>query len=93
MTGQSGARWERERENPLTRHPVNPALQGLHRARPRLYGGSRADREDFDEFRESDLRAGFVTREQFASIRKHLPEELQVALTVAFTFGWRSAKS
>jgi integrase len=41
------------------------------------------------KLREADPRAGFVTREQFASIRKHLPEELQVAMTVAYTFGWR----
>ena len=41
------------------------------------------------KLREADPRAGFVTREQFASIRKHLPEELRVAATVAYTFGWR----
>ena len=38
---------------------------------------------------EAAPRAGFVTREQFTSIRRHLPEELRVAMTVAFTFGWR----
>jgi integrase len=41
------------------------------------------------KLREADPRAGFVTREQFAAIRRHLPEELQVAMTVAYTFGWR----
>jgi len=41
------------------------------------------------KLREADPRAGFVTREQFASVRKHLPEELRVAATVAYTFGWR----
>jgi integrase len=41
------------------------------------------------KLREADPRAGFVTREQFTSIRNHLPEELQVAMTVAYTFGWR----
>ena len=41
------------------------------------------------KLREADPRAGFVTREQFTAIRKHLPEELQAATTVAFTFGWR----
>jgi integrase len=41
------------------------------------------------KLREADPRGGFVTREQFASILKHLPEELQVAATVAYTFGWR----
>jgi len=41
------------------------------------------------KLREADPRAGFVTREQFATVRKQLPEELQVATAVAFTFGWR----
>jgi integrase len=34
-------------------------------------------------------RAGFVTDVQFEAIRGHLPEELRVAVTVAYTFGWR----
>jgi hypothetical protein len=33
-------------------------------------------------------RAGFVTREQFDTIRKRLPDELRAAMTVAYTFGW-----
>ena len=41
------------------------------------------------KLRESDPRAGFVTREQFSAIRRHLPEELRVAVTVAYTSGWR----
>ena len=38
---------------------------------------------------EAAPRSGFVTREQFTAIRRHLPEELRVAMTVAYTFGWR----
>jgi len=41
------------------------------------------------KLREADPRAGFVTREQFASISKHLPLEPQVPALVAFTLGWR----
>lgn len=41
------------------------------------------------KLREADPRAGFVTRDQFNAISKHLPLELQVAALVAFTFGWR----
>jgi hypothetical protein len=33
--------------------------------------------------------AGFVTREQFDTIRKLLPAELRTAMTIAYTFGWR----
>lgn len=41
------------------------------------------------KLREADPRAGFVTCEQFTSVRKHLPDELKVAMTVAYMFGWR----
>jgi integrase len=34
-------------------------------------------------------RAGFVNDDQFNAIRVHLPEALRVAVTVAYTFGWR----
>jgi integrase len=33
--------------------------------------------------------AGFVTHEQFDTIRKLLPAELRTAMTIAYTFGWR----
>jgi integrase len=41
------------------------------------------------KLREADPRAGFVTRDQFISIRKALPDELKTAATVSYTFGWR----
>jgi integrase len=41
------------------------------------------------KLREADPRAGFVTRDQFTAVRRHLPEELQTAMSVAYTFGWR----
>ncbi len=34
-------------------------------------------------------REGFFEREQFESVRKLLPVDLQVAVTIAYTFGWR----
>jgi len=42
-----------------------------------------------EKLAEAPPRAGFVTREQFDTIRKRLPEELRAAMTVAYTFGWR----
>jgi integrase len=41
------------------------------------------------KLREADPREGFVTREQFNAISRHLPVELQVPALVAFTLGWR----
>jgi hypothetical protein len=39
--------------------------------------------------REAAAREGFFERELFENLRKHLPVDLQVAVTIAFTFGWR----
>jgi integrase len=41
------------------------------------------------KLREADPRAGFVTRDQFEEIAKHLPVDLRVGALVAFTLGWR----
>jgi integrase len=38
---------------------------------------------------EAPPRSGFVDQETFEAIRQHLPEDLQAAVTIAFTFGWR----
>src|SRR5262249_22002566 len=38
---------------------------------------------------EAPPRSGFVDQATFEMIRQHLPEDLQVAVTIAFTFGWR----
>jgi integrase len=38
---------------------------------------------------EAPPRAGFVEPAQFEAIRRRLPEDLQVAVTLAFTYGWR----
>jgi integrase len=38
---------------------------------------------------EAPPRAGFVNREEFDAIAKHLPVELQVGALIAFTLGWR----
>ncbi len=39
--------------------------------------------------KEAAPRAGFFERGQFEAVRRHLPEDLQVAVTIAHTFGWR----
>ena len=39
--------------------------------------------------KEAAPRAGFFEADAFAAVRKHLPADLQVAVTVAYTFGWR----
>jgi integrase len=39
--------------------------------------------------KEAAPREGFFESEQFERVRKQLPGDLQVAVTIAFTFGWR----
>src|SRR5262245_5804977 len=39
--------------------------------------------------KEAAPRSGFFEEEQFEWVRKRLPEDLQAAVTIAYTFGWR----
>jgi integrase len=41
------------------------------------------------KLRESGPRQGFFERDQYGRIRRYLPADLQVAITIAYTFGWR----
>ncbi|MBI3330342.1 MAG: tyrosine-type recombinase/integrase, partial [Nitrospinae bacterium] len=41
------------------------------------------------KLKEGPPRQGFFEREQFEAVRRHLPSDLQVAVTIAYTFGWR----
>jgi integrase len=41
------------------------------------------------KLKEAAPRQGFFERAQFEAVRRHLPEDLQVAATLAYTFGWR----
>ncbi len=38
---------------------------------------------------EAPPRSGFFEREQYEAVRRHLPADLHVAVTIAYTFGWR----
>jgi integrase len=40
--------------------------------------------------KESAPRQGFFEAEQFEAVRRRLPDDLQVAATIAYTFGWRT---
>ena len=39
--------------------------------------------------KEAAARSGFFEPDAFAAVRAHLPADLQVAVTLAYTFGWR----
>ncbi len=39
--------------------------------------------------KEASPRQGFFEQEQFQAVRKRLPDDLQVAVTIMYTYGWR----
>lgn len=41
------------------------------------------------KLKEPPPRQGFFEREQFEKVRRHLPKQLQLAVTIAYTYGWR----
>ncbi len=41
------------------------------------------------QLEEAPPRSGFFEREQYEAVRRHLPEDLKVAVTIAHTYGWR----
>jgi len=38
---------------------------------------------------EAKARQGFFEADQYAAVRRHLPEDLQVAIAIMHTYGWR----
>lgn len=42
------------------------------------------------KLKEAAPRQGFFERDQFEAVKGRLPEDLQVAATIAYTFGWRT---
>jgi hypothetical protein len=47
-------------------------------------------RPDAQKPKEGPPREGFFEREQFEPVRRRLVPDLQVALTIAYTYGWRT---
>jgi integrase len=41
------------------------------------------------KLKEAAPRQGFFERDQFEAVKRRLPEDLQVAATLAYTYGWR----
>jgi hypothetical protein len=39
--------------------------------------------------KEAPARKGFFEQDQYAAVRRRLPADLQVAVTIGHTFGWR----
>jgi integrase len=42
------------------------------------------------KLKEAPPRSGFFERDQFEAVRRQLPDDLRVAITLAYTYGWRT---
>ena len=45
-----------------------------------------------DMLKDAPAREGFFEAHQYDAVRRHLPEDLRAAVTIAFTFGWRKSE-
>lgn len=80
---------QRQREG-AANGTVNRALATLSRMLRVAYENQKLVRLPvIRRLKEAAAREGFFERELFESVRKHLPVDLQAAVTIAFTFRWR----
>lgn len=69
---------------------INRELAVLHRMLRLAYERSKLFRLPvIHKLRENGPRQGFFGRDQYEAVRRHLPPDLQVAVSIAYTFGWR----
>jgi integrase len=88
------AQYQRSEANPegLANGTLNRDLSALRRA----YTLARQDtppkltyRPHFPMLKEGSPRSGFFEREQFETVREHLPADLRPVVTFAYLTGWR----
>jgi integrase len=71
---------------------INRELAALKRMFRIAVKGERLQRiPPIEMLKENNARRGFFEREQFESVRHHLPDDLRGLVTVAYITGWRIA--
>lgn len=69
---------------------INRELAVLGRMLRVAYEGSKLFRLPvLRKLKEAGPRQGFFERDQFAAVRRQLPVDLQVAVSIAYAYGWR----
>ena len=69
---------------------INRELAVLHRMLRLAYDDDKLLRlPRVRKLEEAAPRSGFFEREQYDAVRQRLPEDLQAAVAIAHTFGWR----
>lgn len=70
---------------------INRELSMLGTMLRRAYRNNKLARLPvIDKLKEAPPRAGFFEPDAYAAVRGHLPEDLQAATALAYTFGWRT---
>jgi integrase len=79
-----------QRRADVSNAEINRELQILKRMfNLAMKDGLLGTRPHIAMLKEGAARQGFFEREQFESVRRHLPEELQPVVTFAYITGWR----
>jgi integrase len=80
---------KRQREG-ASNSTINRDLAVLNRMMRLAYEHNKLLRPPvIHRLKEGAPRQGFFEREQFEAVRQYLAADLQVAVTIAYTFGWR----
>jgi hypothetical protein len=81
---------ERRQKKGAANGTINRELATLSRMLRLAYKNGKLLRLPvIERLKESAPRQGFFERDQFLGVRRRLPEDLQVAVTIAYVFGWR----
>ncbi len=74
----------------VTNGAINRELSSLGRMLRLAYEHGKLQRVPvIHRLKEAPPRQGFFEPEQFSAVRKQLPPDLQAAVTIAYTYGWR----
>ncbi len=74
----------------VTNAAINRELSTLGRMLRLAYEHGKLQRVPvIHRLKEAPPRQGFFELEQFVAVRKHLPTDIQAAVSIAYTFGWR----
>jgi integrase len=77
---------------PVSNAEINRELTVLKRMFTlEMQAGKILHRPHIPMRQEDNVRTGFFEREQFESVRRHLPADLQPVITFAYITGWRIA--
>ena len=81
---------ERRQKEDAANGTINRELAVLGRMLRLAYDNNKLLRlPRFRQLEEAAPRSGFFEREEYEAVRRHLPDDLKVAVTIAHTFGWR----